>query len=261
MIKGVMNKKVILISIDGMRPDGLKQCGNEYLKELEKMCSYTYNVRTVYPSITLPCHFSMTHSVPPERHGILTNDYVPQVRPVRGIFENVKDFGGVTAMFYGWHPLRDIAPAGSLNFANFIQYNMVDGTDNLIADEAIKTIKEYSPDFVFLYMVETDMQGHKTGWMSKEYLYRINNAINNVKKVIELFKDEYRIIITADHGGHERSHGSLMDEDMYVPAFLLGEEFKPNEELKDVSILDITPTIAKIMGVKKEEDWEGKPLF
>ena len=52
-----------------------------------------------------------------------------------------------------------------------------------------------------------------------------------------------------------------MDEDMYVPAFLLGEEFKPNEELKDVSILDITPTIAKIMGVKKEEDWEGKPLF
>ena len=31
-----MDKKVILISIDGMRPDGLKQCGNPYVKELEK---------------------------------------------------------------------------------------------------------------------------------------------------------------------------------------------------------------------------------
>ena len=183
MIKGTMKNKVILISIDGMRPDGLQQCGNEFLKELEKNCSYTYNVETVFPSITLPCHFSMTHSIPPQRHGILTNDYVPQVRPVRGIFENVKDFGGVTAMFYGWHPLRDIAPAGSLNIASYIQYSMEDGTDNLITDQAIKDIKTYSPDFVFLYMVETDMQGHKTGCMSNEYLMSINNAISNVKKV------------------------------------------------------------------------------
>ena len=26
-----MNKKVILISVDGMRPDGLKMCGNSYV--------------------------------------------------------------------------------------------------------------------------------------------------------------------------------------------------------------------------------------
>ena len=68
-----MEKKVILISIDGMRPDGLQQCGNPYVKELEKMCAYTYNGSSVFPSVTLPCHFSMTHSAVPQRHGILTN--------------------------------------------------------------------------------------------------------------------------------------------------------------------------------------------
>ena len=68
-----MDKKVILISIDGMRPDGLKNCGNPYVKELEKLCSYTYNGSSCVPSVTFPCHFSMTHSVPPQRHGILTN--------------------------------------------------------------------------------------------------------------------------------------------------------------------------------------------
>ena len=105
-----MDKKVILISIDGMRPDGLKDCGNPYVKELESMCSYTYKASSTTPSLTLPCHFSMSHSVPPQRHGILTNTYVPQVHPVDGIFEKIKNAGGISAMFYGWEPLRDIAP-------------------------------------------------------------------------------------------------------------------------------------------------------
>ena len=55
-----MEKKVILISIDGMRPDGLKACGNPYVKKLEKLCYYTYNARSMEPSATFPCHFSMT---------------------------------------------------------------------------------------------------------------------------------------------------------------------------------------------------------
>ena len=66
------NKKVILISIDGMRPDGIKQCGNNYLNELMKMGSYTFDAKTVFPSITLPCHLSMFHSIPPQRPIIQT---------------------------------------------------------------------------------------------------------------------------------------------------------------------------------------------
>ena len=112
-----MKNKVILISIDGMRPDGLKECGNEYLTELEKISAYTYKASSMNPSITLPCHFSMTHSVTPARHGILSNTYIPQVRPIDGIFEKIKSAGGVSAMFYGWEPLRDIALPGTLKFA------------------------------------------------------------------------------------------------------------------------------------------------
>ena len=77
-----MKEKVLLISVDGMRPDGLQTCGNPFVKELEKRCSYTYEAKTVFPSVTLPCHYSMAHSVTPQRHGILTNTFVPQVRPV-----------------------------------------------------------------------------------------------------------------------------------------------------------------------------------
>ena len=203
-----MNNKVILISIDGMRPDGLIKCNNPYVDELKKMASYIFDARTVFPSVTLPCHMSMFHSVPPERHGTTTNTYMPQVRPISGLFEQLKNAGKVSAMYYGWEPLRD---------------------DN--------------------------------GWMSDVYLDYINHAISNVKRVIEETNGEYTVIVTADHGGHDRAHGSDMDEDMTIPMFFYGPQFLPGRVLSGVSILDIAPTIADIIGVAPAKEWEGKSLI
>ena len=257
-----MKNKVILISIDGMRPDGLQQCGNSYVKELEKICAYTYSAQSMYPSVTFPCHFSMTHSVTPQRHGILTNTYVPQVRPVTGIIEKIKAAGGVCAMFYGWEPLRDIALVGSLKFSTYINSYMKESSDTVLTDIAIQTISQEKPDFAFLYMAETDDKGgHDNGWMSEEYLRRISIAIDNVKRVIDAFGDEYLVILMSDHGGHDRSHGSDLPEDMTIPLFFYGKEFAPKVITEQLSLLDIAPTIAKIVGIEPEHEWEGKSLI
>lgn len=253
--------KVILISVDGMRPDGLKACGNPYVEELERSCTYTYTGASAVPSVTFPCHFSMTHSVSPERHGILSNTYVPQVRPVTGIFEKIRNAGGASAMFYGWEPLRDIASPGSLRFATYINAYAEESSDTVLTDEALRVIARHKLDFAFLYMVETDEKGgHDNGWMSEEYLRRISVAIDNVKRVIDAFGEEYSVIIMADHGGHERSHGSTLPEDMTVPFFFRGEAFEKGKEVEGVSLLDIAPTIASLMGIEPERDWEGKPV-
>ena len=256
-----MKNKVILISIDGMRPDGLKTCGNPYVKEMEKICAYTYTARSMNPSVTFPCHFSMTHSVTPQRHGILSNTYVPQVRPVKGIFEKIADVGGVSAMFYGWEPLRDIARPGSLTYATYINAYAEESSDTVLTDAAIARIKSDAPNFVFLYMVETDEKGgHDNGWMSEEYLRRISIAIDNVKRVIETFGDTYSVIVMADHGGHERSHGSEMPEDMTIPLFFYGKDFVPGEIERPLSLLDIAPTIAALLDIAPEKEWEGVSL-
>ena len=92
-----MDNKVILISIDGMRADGVQQCGNPYVEELKRLGSYTFDAQTVFPSVTLPCHMSMFHSVPPTRHGITTNEYVPPVRPIKGLFEQIRKAKGKTS--------------------------------------------------------------------------------------------------------------------------------------------------------------------
>ena len=257
-----MKNKVILISIDGMRPDGVLQCGNPYISELLQTASYTLNARTVFPSVTLPCHMSMFHSIPPQRHGITTNLYMPPVRPVNGLFEQIKNAGGSSAMFYGWEPLRDISRPGSLLAANYQNAYSADNTDALLTDKALDCIHSLKPDFVFLYMVETDEKGgHDNGWMSDAYLQCIHNAFNNVKKVIETFGKEYTVIVTADHGGHDRVHGTDLPEDMLIPLFLLGKNFEPGKQLEKANIMDIAPTVTALLGVEPDSDWEGKSLL
>ena len=257
-----MSEKVILISIDGMRPDGLLKCGNPYLEVLKKTSSYTFGAKTVFPSITLPCHLSMFHSVPPERHGTLNNNYVTPVRPVDGLFEVLKSAGKKCTMYYGWEPLRDIGRPGSLISSEYVNAYAFDHTDGILTDKALSYIKEGHPDFVFLYMVETDEKGgHDSGWMSETYFNYIKCAINNVKRVIDEVGDEYHVIVTADHGGHDRCHGTDLPEDMTIPMIFHGRSFNAGTELNNVSILDIAPTIVKLFGLESPREWEGRSLI
>ena len=263
-----MKEKVILMCIDGMRPDGFLTCGNPFIHKMMELGSYCLESQSVFPSSTLPCHMSMFHSVPPERHGILSNTYVPMVRPVSGLFEQIKLMGGVSDMYYGWEPLRDIGQPKSLMRSGYICARGEDDTDNKLTELALKRIRDDQPDFIFLYQVETDEKGcHDNGWMSEPYLQYVNVAIENVKRVYEAINevhektgDNYTLIITADHGGHDRLHGTTMKEDMTIPTFFIGKRFEPGKQLADIRILDLAPTIADIMGVPIPREWEGKIL-
>jgi len=256
-----MRRKVILISIDGMRPDGFLKCGNPFIHELMEKGSYTLEGNSVNPPVTLPCHMSIFHSVLPERHGMTTNIYVPMVRPISGLFEEINRAGGVSGMFYGWEQLREVSRPYSLKRAGFIFSYSAENTDRMLAEEAISYIKSDKPDFVFLYMVETDQKGgHDNGWMSEGYLKRVHDAIENVKKVMDVVGDEYTVILTTDHGGHDRVHGENIPEDMTIPMFFIGPEFEAGKKMQNISLLDIAPTIATIMGVPIPREWEGKSI-
>ena len=88
-----MSDKVVLVLVDGLRPDGLLKCGNPFAQTLIEKSSHAPDAASVFPSVTLPCHMSLFHSVDPDRHGILTNTYVPQVRPIVGLFDQLDTFG------------------------------------------------------------------------------------------------------------------------------------------------------------------------
>ena len=256
-----MKNKVILISIDGMRADAVRACGNPFAETMMQIGSYTLNASSMMPSVTLPCHMSIFHSVPPMRHGILTNTYTPPVRPISGLFEQVHNAGKTAAMFYGWEPLRDVARPGSLETAEYLRAYAQEHTDGVLTERALKTIESLEPDFIFLYMVETDEKGgHDSGWMTETYLDYVSHGIENVRRVYEAAGDKYTIIVTADHGGHDRAHGTDLPEDMIIPMFFIGPMFEAGKELSGLSLIDLAPTVAEILQVPVAREWEGQSI-
>ena len=257
-----MSEKVILISIDGTRADAVDACKNPYIEQLKKMGSYAPKASSVMPSVTLPCHMSIFHSVEPGRHGIMTNIYTPQVRPINGLFEQVKNAGKTAAMFFGWEPLRDVARPDSLVTSEFFLNRAMEHSDAYLTDRALQAIERWEPDVVFLYMAETDEKGgHNCGWMSDTYLDYVSCAFDNVKRVIEAVGDRYTVIVTSDHGGHDRCHGTDLPEDMLIPMFFVGPSFEPGRQLEDVSLLNLAPTIAKLLEIYPAAEWEGRSLI
>ena len=258
----MVKEKVILISIDGMRPDGFLACGNPYIHEMMAKSYYTLDGTNVYPTVTLPCHMSLFHSVPPERHGITTNLYLPMARPLPGLFEQLSAAKSVNAMYYGWAPLQDVHKPASVKYAELIQAYTEESSDTALTDAALARIAKSKPDFVFLYMVETDEKGgHDNGWMTEAYLERVSIAISNVKRVLEACGDEYTVVVTSDHGGHDRSHGTTMPEDSTIPMFYFGKMFPQGQRFSGGSILDIAPTIVDIMGADPADEWEGTSVL
>ena len=251
-------KKLILILTDGMRPDAIEAVSHPLPGILAAEGQYLPNASSIVPPVTLPCHMSLFHSVPSSRHGILTNSYIPLARPLPGLFEVLHDAGKRCAFFYNWEPLRDLGRPGSLTKSLFLSQAELEGTDRLLAEAAAGCIQKEAPDFLFLYLGETDEAGHKYGWMSQEYLTRVQTAWDCIAKLHQAAGQDYAMIVTADHGGHERNHGTECKEDMTIPLFLWGMDApKPSA----ASLLDIAPTIAAFLGVPPHKDWEGKNLL
>lgn len=206
---------------------------------------------------------SLFHSVNPDRHGTTTNTYTPQVRPIEGLCEVLLKFNKKSAFFYNWEELRDLSRPNSLTHSFFCKGRDIgyDKANDIVTNEAIEYLINNYTDFAFLYMGYTDMAGHQHGWMSKEYMESIDNSFTNIKKIIDELPDDYVIFITADHGGHDRIHGTDMPEDMTIPLIIMGKDIKKGELIENMNIKDIAPTIAKLLKVSADEDWEGKSLL
>lgn len=260
-----MANKAVLVLVDGMRPDAVLQCENSFLRDLREESTYTFGAETVYPSVTLPCHTSLFLGVDPERHGITTNFWMPQVRPVDGIFEIADRAGKKCAMLYNWQELRDLCRPGTLSYAHFHRQNEDMQTEwrneERMTDEAIAYIREEEPDFLFLYLGAVDEIGHHCGWMGEEYLRTVSHASACVQKLWQSLPEGYQLIVTADHGGHEQTHGTRLPEDMTIPLLFCGSRFERGKELPEANIKDIAPTVAKLLDLQPSPEWTGRSVL
>ena len=255
-----MSEKVILILVDGMASEATKSCDHPFVQKMLEWGTGNLYSTTVMPSSTLPCHMSLFHSVSPQRHGILTNTYVPQVRPIAGLVEQLKKYNKTSAFFYNWEELRDLSRPGNLMYSCFLRMQNHANSDNMLTDKAILYTTEFLPDFVFLYLGDTDETGHAYSWESKEYQDKVYNAWSCIEKESNALGNTYKIIVTADHGGHDSVHGTDDPRDMHIPVIISGIKTS-SDKMASANIMDIAPTITTIMGIEANEYWQGTSLI
>ena len=254
--------RVLYISSDGMRPDAIAAARTPNLRSLMSRGAHSLSACSVMPSISLPCHMSIFHSVPPQRHGILQNLYTPMARPVPGLIDVLYDAGKRCMSFYSWEPLRDVSRPGRLEVSSLTAYRRnPEVADDLVVRNALPYLSSGEFDFAFLYLATIDEVGHDHGWMSDRYLQQVEHADRLIGEVLGHLPADTVVLVHSDHGGHERTHGTDSAEDMNVPWLIAGPGIRENHRIEgEVSILDTAPTVARILGVEPPPQWEGRAV-
>jgi predicted AlkP superfamily pyrophosphatase or phosphodiesterase len=249
---------VVFVMIDGLRPDAITPERCPALTGLMARGAYSLRAQSVMPSVTLPCHMSIFHSVPPARHGVTTNTWSPMARPLPGLVETAHAAGRSCSFYYNWEPLRNLSEPGHLLHAYFRQNDRSPGGDHVIAGEAMRSLLLDRPDFAFIYLGTVDVAGHAFGWMSPRYLEQASYVDQALGALIAVLPADTHMLVHADHGGHDRNHGTDSPEDMTIPWLLAGPGIRTGYALQaPISLLDTAPTLAQLLDVRPDPQWEG----
>ena len=252
---------LLLTLLDGLRPDALSAERTPAIWALKNRGAACLTARSVMPCITLPCHTSIFHSVPPERHGITTNNWTPMARPLPGLFDVAKAAGKRCGFFYNWEPLRNVSVPGSLAYSLMIDNVETAEGDQVLAAEAARVLVSQSFDFAFVYLGTTDTMGHAHGWMSDGYLDQVHRTDAVVGQLLADLPADSNVLLQSDHGGHDRTHGTEMPEDMTIPWMVAGPGILEGHTLSaPVSLLDTAPTLAQLLDLSPHHQWEGRSV-
>ena len=239
-----MKNRCILIVVGGMCTDALRLCKNPYVKELLGTSAANVNGKSVPCTKAWQAHDALIYSTG-----------AGQKNENGRLFDVLCDAGKKCAAFYS---CGEFAKNDNYNevFCKFLEGA---DSDKMAAEELILYIKENAPDFTFLYLGKTDEAGHKSGFMGMEYLKAVHSAFEYIKKIREAFP-LHKLIITADHGGHGFGFDGSCDSDITIPV-ILNRVCNFKDKLYTAEIIDIAPTVCKMLGIPVPENWEGGSLI
>jgi predicted AlkP superfamily pyrophosphatase or phosphodiesterase len=230
--------RVLIVSIDGCRPDMLLRANTPVVHQLMKDGAFSFWAKTTALAITLPSHTSMLTGVVPRKHEVEWNKDLPLSHPVYPLFptlfEVAHKHGYTTAMAAGKSKFNTLAKPGTLDWEYIPQSAKSDDAD--VVDHAIDIIREHQPQVLFVHLPSTDNVGHAIGWGTPQQLETIEQAdvqLGRVLNTLDLMglKKQTFIIVTADHGGAGKTHGPDDPRSRHITWLAVGPGVKHNVDL------------------------------
>ena len=256
-------RHVFIVSIDGGKPAVMQKSRMPQLFSLIREGGHTWNAQTIFPSITLVSHTSMLTGLAPEKHKISWNDWQPAkgMISVPTIFGLARAKGHSTALFAGKEKFLHLAVPGTLSTFSLPGYKA-----GQVADVAARHIEVSRPNLCFIHFADVDGAGHAHGWGSPQQfqaLADVDAALGVVYRAIHKagIARTSVVLISADHGGHDKHHGTNAAEDMTIPWIAWGAGVRRGHTITaPVTTYDTAATALWLLDIPIPEDWDGKPV-
>ena len=255
-------ERVLIISIDGMRPDAIAKAPMPNLLKLMDAGAYApTSAETIAYPATLPSHAAMLSGLCMQENGIYLNRYFKYMGYSKGvdIFDLAHGAGMRTVMIVGKDKLRQLAEPETTDVFE-VRYD-----EKSIGDVAVE---EISKDFglMFIHFPNADKIGHKWGWMNYGYLQILTQADEALGDILTALdenglRETTLIIVTADHGGHGEDHIGTTIEDFRIPWIINGLGIVPGELNIPIQTMDTAATAAYALGLPLQVEWEGIPVY
>ena len=261
---------VLVISIDGLRPDAIEAFGARTLQRLMREGRYSLTARTTLPSKTLPAHTSMLTGVEVDAHGITWNsDEVDEHGhvDVPTVFGLARGAGFRTAAFFSKTKFHHLEAPTTLDYVRSPKGGFRDS--RWYADRTVNEVRRYlrddaaAPNMLFVHIGEPDYAGHVFGWMGRVYGHAVRRADDAVARLLHAVekrfgRGNFTVIVTADHGGHDRNHGSDDARDTTIPWIVWGEGVSTGSPLAPgIRTMDTAATALWLLGVDVPGEWVG----
>ena len=266
--------RVMIIGVDGMSPDGIRQADTPHLDALMAGGAYSFTARAVLPSSSSPNWASMIMGAGPEQHGITSNDWepddfsiVPTAAGVGPIFPSIFDLlrqqqpDAVSAAIYDWGGFGRLYNKAAVT----VDIN-ADGPQ-AAADAAVQTLTDRQPTLTFVHLDHVDGAGHGFGHGTPQYYAAVEEADRLIGEILDGLeaaglREETTIIVSADHGGRGKGHGGESMDEMQIPWIINGPGVVAGTVIDDpIDTFDTAATAAYVLGLGPPYAWIARPVY
>jgi hypothetical protein len=250
--------RAFVIGLDGAMGRAVQEAPTPHIDQLLSEGIQTYSAQTVYPSSSFPAWGAMFHGVGPEVHGIDGGRPCAEDVPWPSFLKLARRAWPdcELASFSCWEPIntRIIEPSCACHLLSL--------PDPELVYAAAAYIRTHDPRVLFLQLDFIDAAGHVHGYGSHRYLQQIARHDAYVGAVIEALRDasmyeDSLILITSDHGGRGRWHGSRHPDCMTIFWGCRGPGIVRGGELGEVNVMDTAAVVAQALGLPRPPGWEA----
>jgi len=253
--------KVLIIGIDGCRPDALLAANTPNLDALWKNGAYSFQARTDELSSSGPCWTAMLTGVWHLKHKVISNDYLkPDLMHYPHFFHRIRQEKPDLKSYSlaNWGPIHKILQEGDAT------YYASAGNDAQVTRKVAAILEEEEVDVMFVQLDEVDGAGHSHDYSvnSEKYLKAIEKSDRELGIMVQaleqrpnLEKENWLILVSTDHGGSDYGHGRNIPEHTTVFYIASGESVAKGEIEGDVGVVDVAVTALQHLGIPARESW------